>query len=280
MAEEFLSAARRTYRTLSEQLGLEVFSQRLILRQTQSPADREAARHRLAVPGSGRWLRRYDEDTLEIRHGGQVDIPGLIGSMRAFLEPQGCWSARSIRPEELVETPAGVETDGFRASVAVLAVGWRACEWSHANALPWTPAKGVMIDLECALSEGDAVRIASHWVAPVSGGRVLRCGATFERDFGDLRPSDRSRLDLESSATELLRRPVVTRQILVGVRPIAQDRKPVLGALSTRSRIVHFNGLGSRGALQGPYWARHLARSLVLGEPLARDVAATRFLPR
>ena len=38
-----------------------------------------------------------------------------------------------------------------------------------------------------------------------------------------------------------------------GVRPTTKDRKPLLGIHNTYQKLAIFNGLGSRGALQGPY---------------------------
>jgi glycine/D-amino acid oxidase-like deaminating enzyme len=44
-----------------------------------------------------------------------------------------------------------------------------------------------------------------------------------------------------------------------GIRPTMHDRKPVIGLLHGNPLIGIFNGLGSRGILLGPYFAKQFA---------------------
>ena len=64
----------------------------------------------------------------------------------------------------------------------------------------------------------------------------------------------------------------------VGVRAVAIDYRPVLGALPQDPNRFIFTGLGSHGAIQGPPCAKLLAEHLVNGKPLPRDRDVKRFL--
>jgi glycine/D-amino acid oxidase-like deaminating enzyme len=63
----------------------------------------------------------------------------------------------------------------------------------------------------------------------------------------------------------------VTKQS-AGIRPNIHGFTPVIGSHSTVDGLAFFNGLGSKGSLLAPMMSDQLARHLVLGEPVSRDV--------
>ena len=56
--------------------------------------------------------------------------------------------------------------------------------------------------------------------------------------------------------------PIEVMEQKAGIRPTMHDRKPVVGLLTDYPQIGILNGLGSKGALLGPYFARQLAEYL------------------
>ncbi|MEI6537723.1 MAG: hypothetical protein WCN98_20430, partial [Verrucomicrobiaceae bacterium] len=61
-----------------------------------------------------------------------------------------------------------------------------------------------------------------------------------------------------------------------GIRPIIRHRQLVLGRHPAHSRVGIFNGLGSKGVLRAPFFARMLAEHLLddkMVEPIV-DVQA------
>ena len=62
-----------------------------------------------------------------------------------------------------------------------------------------------------------------------------------------------------------------------GIRPIIKDYKPVLGMHPQYSQLGIFNGLGSKGTLIAPFFARQMADFLKGETALDKEVSLQRF---
>ena len=51
-----------------------------------------------------------------------------------------------------------------------------------------------------------------------------------------------------------------------GVRPTVRDRKPFLGLHPKHEKLAIFNGLGTRGVIQGPYLSAHFSTFLTASQ--------------
>ncbi|MEL7021711.1 MAG: hypothetical protein AAGK47_08885, partial [Bacteroidota bacterium] len=60
-------------------------------------------------------------------------------------------------------------------------------------------------------------------------------------------------------------------------RPTVKDRRPFLGKHPDFSRLAIFNGLGTKGASLGPYFAQQMTNHLLQQTALEPDVDITRF---
>jgi glycine/D-amino acid oxidase-like deaminating enzyme len=64
---------------------------------------------------------------------------------------------------------------------------------------------------------------------------------------------------------------------LWGFRPTVPDRKPILGEHPEHKGLFIFNGLGAKGVLIAPYWAKRLYLHLTQQIPIAQEVHLARF---
>ena len=55
---------------------------------------------------------------------------------------------------------------------------------------------------------------------------------------------------------------------LAGIRPTVFDRRPFIGLHQQQTQIGIFNGLGTKGASLGPFWAAKFVEFLLDGNPL------------
>jgi glycine oxidase len=131
--------------------------------------------------------------------------------------------------------------------------------------------KGELLHLETTANDAgptrgaggsDEIRNDGHWLLPLPDG-AWAVGATYDRTALDLEPSPGSRELLLASARRLggdagWR----VRAALAGWRTSAPDLRPVAGWLPGRPGQGICNGLGSKGALLGPWlaqqWVDHL----------------------
>ena len=65
---------------------------------------------------------------------------------------------------------------------------------------------------------------------------------------------------------------------LAAIRPAVKDRRPFLGQHPKYPNLIIFNGLGTKGASLGPFWAKHLVDFLVYDRGLDSAVNINRFM--
>ena len=62
-----------------------------------------------------------------------------------------------------------------------------------------------------------------------------------------------------------------------GVRPTVRDRKPFLGEHPKHKKLAIFNGLGTRGVIQGPYLSAQFSNFLTASQKISHSVDIQRF---
>jgi glycine/D-amino acid oxidase-like deaminating enzyme len=256
-AAEAWSTAVAFYGELGRELGIDVFWTGRLIRRFKNLAEQAEAQRRLGAGRLGRWAVSISEDELVLQ-GGQVDIPGIVAGMRRLLASN--WVDAEVRSGDIEMTAEPVRVAGGAFSSVVFCEGWRA------DGNPWfpevrlAPVFGECIDLEREPEDVVPV-IAGSWVAPFGNG-ILRCGATYRREFSDVDPTEEAAASLRADAEDMLRRTCRVLRSVAGVRPASADRKPFLMRSRSDPRLWMLNGLGSRGGLYGPALALRLANSI------------------
>jgi len=109
------------------------------------------------------------------------------------------------------------------------------------------------------------------WLAP-AGVDIFRAGSTYDRENLDCTPTPAGRESICSRLREFLRLPFEVIGHIAAVRPIVDERKPVLGLHPDNPCFGFFNGLGSKGALLAPFYAAHFAGFLAGEHPVDPEV--------
>ncbi|MFO1042237.1 MAG: FAD-binding oxidoreductase [Planctomycetaceae bacterium] len=130
-----------------------------------------------------------------------------------------------------------------------------------------------------AISESN--RLASKGSDPFCHGLqtdgLFRVGATYEwNDLNDI-PTTVGREEICSRLRDFLRLPFEVVAHDAAVRPIVLHQYPVVGMHPDFPHLGFFNGLGSKGSLQAPWLANHLAESLCSGQPIDPDVGMRHY---
>ena len=82
----------------------------------------------------------------------------------------------------------------------------------------------------------------------------------------------------EAKLQAFLRVPYTVLDHQAAVRPIIQFSKGVMGLHPQHQHLGYFNGLGSKGALHAPLFARDFAAFLIDGAPLPDEQDLRRFM--
>jgi glycine/D-amino acid oxidase-like deaminating enzyme len=84
------------------------------------------------------------------------------------------------------------------------------------------------------------------------------------------------RAGLERGLSALHHEPARVVAHQAAVRPIIRESRALIGLHPVREKLGFFNGLGSKGSLHAPFFARQLAAHLVDGAPLEPEADVRR----
>ena len=125
------------------------------------------------------------------------------------------------------------------------------------------PAKGEVLQIYAPdLSENFIIN-RRVFVLPV-GNHRFKVGSTYEwKDLSD-HPTEEGKNSIADRLKELIHVDFTIEEHWAGVRPTVADRRPVLGKHPKHEHVYVFNGLGTKGVMLAPYFAKqmwHLCRN-------------------
>lgn len=278
--EELLPVARAHYGAAEKLLGDGFYHERPLVRLFRDPREVQWWRGRAGEPGLDRWV---DPDAALVntaqfhsefggfvqRGSGWLDTARYLDASRAFFETRGAWRQGVVREEEIEPLDNGVRRAGEDFSHVVFCRG--ADERTGSRFFSWLEfdcARGVIATLKAGLEE-DRIINRGCWLLPRGTGD-WRAGSTYEFDLNT--PMEASLAGLREKLALLLRIPFTIDGAEAGIRPIIKHRQLVLGPHPAHRRVCVFNGLGSKGVLRAPFFARMLAEHILSDKPPEPDV--------
>ncbi len=215
------------------------------------------------------------------RRCGNLDVPGFLAASREFFALQH----RVVT--ELVDLTAFhsdsssarcIRYRGISARHAVFCLGENGACSRFFRKLPLKRAKGEVLEIEIPDStENRIVSRRGKWVLPAGNGRFL-AGSTYSWDPENRLPSEAGKNAILAGLRSTLREDPAILRHRSGIRPIVRGSRPVLGQHPDTPGVAIFNGLGSKGVLNGPHFARTLIRNLIADAPIEPDVDIRFFL--
>ena len=198
-----------------------------------------------------------------IDHSGYVDLPLFLSKMREWLK------ARERITEADATTLTGrnpiLINDSLQAEKVVFCEGPAILSSPVLSSVDIRWSKGEWMEMHApGLNEGFILR-SDIFVLPL-GNSQFRVGATFSHDTSDEGPTASGLAELTRKLEKLLEVPYSVTLHKAGIRPTTHDRQPVIGPLPSNPDYLVFNGLGTRGVFQGPWYADRLARFILTGK--------------
>lgn len=281
---DFFPVARATYTALSQELGVDIWSETAIVRLLTTAEERNDWSARCALPeyasylsdndGGGAWkpLTGPDWHFGRIHQAARVNFPALLAAFREKAQAEGWFEQRNYTPEE-----AAREARYYDA--VVFCEGYRGATNPFFPGIQWQIAKGEALIVR--IDDPQAGNIAEMlkktvMLAPLGQGRFW-AGGSYQWHYADLLPSREEGAYLEKHLAGMLTAPYKIVGQMAGVRPTVRDRRPLLGRSPLDPKLYIFNGMGTKGALLAPYWAAHLADHLLEQTPLDPEVDIRRF---
>jgi glycine/D-amino acid oxidase-like deaminating enzyme len=225
----------------------------------------------------GKGLKGF-ENYVRINKSGYVDLPKLLKKLRKFFKREGLIIDSYFDYKDVGFIDKHISWHGVLAQTIVFCEGYRAINNPFFGDLGFKPTKGELIEIYCEDLQEDYILNKNLFVMPV-GNHRFKVGATYNWNQLDEATTDDAKKDLISRLDDLIDLPYKLLNHWAGVRPTVSDRRPILGIHPFHEHIAIFNGLGTKGVLLAPYFAREMTRFLSVSDyPLPADIDIRRFL--
>ena len=291
MVEELLPVARDTYRKLEAELEISVYHELPLWRTLFNRGEENDWMARTGDEGYAGYLEEPRREAGpftplvepafaygRVHRTAQVAIGELVA---AFAER--CLAKDTLRREAFDYSAPRIDSVGvtygnLRAGRLVFCEGWRARDNPFFNYLPFGGNKGQVLIVRIPGAAVNAMLKHRIFLVPLGAERYW-VGSTSENDFTSDEPTVAGRQYLTDRLRELVRVPFEVLAHQAAVRPTVRDRRPFLGLHPEFPQLAIFNGLGTKGASLGPYWARAFAQYLLdpETETLPDTVAISRY---
>jgi glycine oxidase len=225
--------------------------------------------------------QRFSQDFGGISYTAwHVDVEAVVMRLRAWLRDEGCLVEEEFIEENLHfasnEVLYAAHDKHIHAKRVAMCNGWKALHSALWRDLPLSPAKGELLTVRAEAPPLQELVVKNVFLLPL-GHTIMRIGASYSWEHLDETPTPETAQILLAKAQEVFPVPMTILRHDAGVRPAAQDSKPILGVHPSETRCAIMNGFGSKGAAYTPFCAESLVDFLESGTPLAEWCALTRW---
>lgn len=288
--DEFLPFAQSIYSEIEKELKIEFVSNRNILRCLFNQKEENDWLLRTGeIP-----YQKYLSDTSELKefeqkikpvHGygeilgaAQINIPTLVAAYRKLFQKEDSLIDKEVDYQSVInrvgEEPFFFEGNYFKKIVCCEGYGLKnnpLFSW-----LPFTWAKGEVLIVNIPNANFERMLKHKTFIVPL-GANNYWIGSNYDWNFENETPTKEGKEYLIEALEKCLDVPYEIVEHLAAVRPTIKDRRPVLGWHPENEQIAIFNGLGTKGASLGPYFAKQMCDFLINQDPVESEVSIKRF---
>ncbi|MEQ1740069.1 MAG: FAD-binding oxidoreductase, partial [Methyloglobulus sp.] len=287
--ETLLPVAQNYYNQLSAYFGQQFYFDRPMLRifrdETELAHCKKRHRQTSYAPylgelyASDQSIKEFSTPfgLIEQRQTGHLLAVPLLTHMKQFFIERHSYR-QDVVDYKAIQLGSIVHWQDITAKQVVFCEGYQGSQNSWFSWLPFQLAKGEILTLVHQVEIPDTILNYGNWLLPFESGKV-RIGATFDRENINTQVSEQGKQTLLKTlkpySPSMVQSRIVNHQ--AGIRPCTPDRLPFIGKHPNINQIAIFNGFGTKGSLQIPWYAQRFADCLLNHNPLPPSCDIQRF---
>jgi glycine/D-amino acid oxidase-like deaminating enzyme len=284
-------SAEATYRAIEAATGCRIYHPIPAIRYCQNDEDLKRAGRRLRnprygdvlgplhAPGTRGDLFHDAHGSFSIQKAAYVDLPQLVHKLREIFAREGCYEDARFDHAALHPHAPAWRYGDLRAERVIFCEGAAALQNPWFAGLALAPVKG-----ETLLCRAPGLALPPQlfhhrkWLLGYPDGS-FRIGASYDEQDLSPHPTQAQCEALLADARAALKgNPAIEVQDqLAGLRPSAEDNRPLIGPHPHHRGLYLFNGLGSKGASVAPLMSQILAEHLLHGRSIDAELGLARF---
>jgi len=288
-AGRLLTTSRNFYSYLEDFFHQEFFRTKPMLRIFRSEKELNEAERRYINPDYAGYINNIQTSEnhignlttpfgyMEQTNAGHLLTLSVLDCLKTFFISKNCYRQASIEYRDILLEPTLHWQDIYPKQV-IFCEGHFATQNPWFSWLPFQPVKGEILTLQHETILPDKILNYGNWLIPLSSNQI-RIGATFDRVNLDIHPTEVGKNMLLDEVRMLS--PDLGNSIIINhqanIRPCTLDRNPFIGHHPVNNQLGIFNGFGSKGSLQIPWYSKHFANKLLEGNPLLSTCNIARY---
>jgi glycine/D-amino acid oxidase-like deaminating enzyme len=272
MADELLPVMKHKYRELENLLGNQFYFEKPILkplseqekqlwieRKTDSEFSKyissivDESPETLLHPGSGYGI---------VNGSGYVNLKLFLELSDQYFRQKGVLIPANFEIKNMEPEAKYFVTENVKASKLIF------CEGAHLSGNPFfsfiklVPVKGEILFIYAPGLSENYILNKQVFVLPV-GNHHFKIGSTYEWKDLSVLPTEKGKQSIIERFEKLITVNYTIENHVAGIRPAVSDRRPVLGVHPEFRNLFVFNGLGTKGVMLAPYFAREMVQCLI-----------------
>jgi hypothetical protein len=288
MIDRLLPKAIGTYDELSKFLNIQTYQKLNILRKLENIKDENAWYARIQDADYDEYIEeKCNDDVLddcifkgnsygEIKNSYQVKLGEIVYAFREYLISKDLYENYEVLENDVIDDACGIKifNKSFKKG-AIFCNGYIAYNMESLDAIPWNPTKGNCMIIQSKMNLTKNLR-EEMFVTPIGNDRYW-VGSEYQMNQVNPEVDLQKQTNMENMLTKLMKQPFFIEKKEAGIRPSLRNRRPFMGFHPYKKNIILFNGLGTKGASLGPYFAAHLVDHLVEGKALMDEVNIAQY---
>jgi len=286
--ETLLPSAKKYYHALGDFFKTQFYTEKPLLRIVKNDKELSKFQQRLEDSSYLNFLETELQTAspeliaplglIQQKQTGTLSTVPLLKQLRDFFQKKQCYQASEFDYHEL-KLEQQISWQGIQAKKVIFCEGYQAINNPWFQYLPFQLAKGEILTLDSEAPIFPQMLNYGRWFIP-SSKHQFRIGATFENNVINTLTSENAKHDL-LSALQKVYPSLKSAQLCkhqANIRPTTLDKSPFIGQHPQHKNIYIFNGFGSKGSLQIPFYSQNFADHLLSNIPLDNRININRVI--
>ncbi len=205
---------------------------------------------------------KQEHGAIEIKNSGWIDCELMLNSYRNYLSASHCFSLADFKYDELEIKKEVFCYENFEAINIIFCEGYQQLKNPFFENENIIPCKGDMLTLKYANHGNIKILKRNGCFLIPTNDETVKAGSTYlwNNDNEQLLPSGRT--EIKNKVNDILSDDFEIINHQTAIRPTTKNREVIAKRHSEHKNMFMLNGLGTKGIIQAPYYAKYISELL------------------
>lgn len=272
MVDDLLPVMHETFEKLEDQLGKQFYFKKDIIKPLseqekqlwlERKENQDFAKYIVSVKDSIETEYLIEAGAYgQVSQSGYLNLKSFLDASEIFFKQNELIIDSTFNNKAINSNADSFLIENYNASKIVFCEGYHMAQNPLFNFVKLNPTKGELLVIESSDLSEEFIFNKNVFVLPI-GKQLFKVGSTYE--WKDL--SEKTTVKGKDSIIErfesLVKATYTIKEHIAGVRPTVSDRRPILGIHPEYRNISVLNGLGTKGVMLAPYFAKEMINVLM-----------------